>query len=225
MSAAGSVSVADDGTVTKSGLAGGFYDAIVAQESTNWPDPNVPSPDFTGTAAAWADRVNTALVKVKQGIARQANALASGHYSGEVSLALSANDTNTLSATPKHTNLALAVKSGETWMIDARLSVSCSGAGGVKLGATAPGGSTVYGHMDGASSSATAYGTSLFNTGNNPVGVVASSTGDQRVARVTATITAGADGNIGVCFAPVTNGQTATILARSRMRASRVNLV
>lgn len=76
MSTIGSVTVADDGTVTKSGLAGVYYDAIEVQESPTWPDPLSPSATFSGTAAAWKERVDKALVGVKRGYAREATSMA-----------------------------------------------------------------------------------------------------------------------------------------------------
>lgn len=85
MTVAGSVSVADDGTITKSGLAGNYYDAIYAQESPLFPDRLNPPATFGGTADSWTTRIDAALVKVKKGYARTANALANGTGGGGAS--------------------------------------------------------------------------------------------------------------------------------------------
>jgi hypothetical protein len=80
----GYVTVDDLGNVTKTGVAGAYYDALYAQEAPQLPDPNTPSSNFSGTAGAWKERINNALTQVYKGLARQANAMAEGGlgYSG-----------------------------------------------------------------------------------------------------------------------------------------------
>ena len=86
----GSVVVNADGTITKSGLAANYYDAIAAQEAAATyidaagvvrsvlPDRNTPSATYQNTLASWQSRIDAAMLKVHKGWARQANALAQG---------------------------------------------------------------------------------------------------------------------------------------------------
>ena len=98
MSAAGSVSVADDGTVTKSGLAGNYYDAIYAQESPLFPNRLVKPDTFSGTQTAWTQRIDAALVKVKKSFARTANAMANGAPMGASAFVEQTTDTGNVAA-------------------------------------------------------------------------------------------------------------------------------
>lgn len=75
---AGSVTVADDESVSGSGAALDLYNNIVAVETAYSPLPSVTSPpsEWTGTAAAWAAQAVLFRLKILRSWARQANAFA-----------------------------------------------------------------------------------------------------------------------------------------------------
>lgn len=97
---AGTVVVADDGTITKSGMAALYYDAIYAQElagtsrrrnpnypatsaqeyteSPLLPDRNNPPSTWVGDPGTWTKRIDEAMINIKRGWARQAIALSLG---------------------------------------------------------------------------------------------------------------------------------------------------
>jgi hypothetical protein len=71
----GSVAVADDGTVTKSGAAGAVYDALIADlEATKFP---ALGEDGNTTLKAVTIPDGAKGAPIKRGLARQANAIAS----------------------------------------------------------------------------------------------------------------------------------------------------
>lgn len=76
--AQGSVSVDSEGTATKSGRAGAYYDALIAQESL----PSTTPPSTIENPTTYTARVTASIVALKQALARQATALAEGELLG-----------------------------------------------------------------------------------------------------------------------------------------------
>lgn len=70
----GSVTVADDGTVTGSGATKLVFDEIAAVEmaANPLPDPDKPDDDWDGSAKAWRDTVRPMVVKILRSWAREA---------------------------------------------------------------------------------------------------------------------------------------------------------
>jgi hypothetical protein len=80
----GSVTVADNGTVTKSGIAARFYDADVATMTLATPPTlGATTPPYSTARPASSDdiaAINAANIKAKQEAARRANAHAAAVY-------------------------------------------------------------------------------------------------------------------------------------------------
>lgn len=75
---AGNVTVEDDGTITKYGMAALYFDVILEQESPFFPNRLSPPNSWVSDLATWTARIDAALIKMKKVYARQANALARG---------------------------------------------------------------------------------------------------------------------------------------------------
>jgi len=78
----GIATVSTDGTVVKSGLAGAYFDAIFAEESTTLPDRDRPTSTFTGSLDAWRQSVDKATTNMKKVWARTAREMAKAFVQG-----------------------------------------------------------------------------------------------------------------------------------------------
>jgi hypothetical protein len=75
---AGTVSVADNETVTGSGLALALYDAIRSEEDANKPLPSLTPPlDWDRSAAAWEAEIKPVRLRILRSSARLARAISS----------------------------------------------------------------------------------------------------------------------------------------------------
>lgn len=218
----GSVTIDDNGNASGSGTALDLYNEILALETaaSPLPDPNTPDSDWDGTAAAWKAEILPLVVKIKRAWARQATEHATILGTGE-GLSLNA-PASTTSASLVATNLTFPVKSGEIWAVEVDGTVQCSSTGGVALGLSGPAGSTAHGYVDGAYTSSLAWTSAALTALGTPTGVLNAAAGASRAARLRATVTAGADGNVTFQFAAVVAGQTATIDAGTMLRARRL---
>lgn len=135
---------------------------------------------------------------------------------------LGANATSTVVAAGDVPGMAFPVAAGESWAFEIDLHTGCSGNGGVKVALLLPAGASVTATALGMGASPTTVNssriaasgvlTAAFNTANSQAGWVT----------VTGGVTAGATGGtVQLRFAAGTAGQTATVYARSTLRARK----
>jgi hypothetical protein len=72
----GTVSVDSSGNVTGFGAAYAVFSGLYAQQSQFFPNPNLPPSDYAGSPSDWSSAVTTAIVKIKQDMARTATGIA-----------------------------------------------------------------------------------------------------------------------------------------------------
>lgn len=183
---------------------------------------------FQGTDEEWEEAALPQMVKVRTSLAELAVADATaliGFAPFAISQALTANATGTSGTTATDTLLQAALGVGE-WIVTVEGKVTCSGVGGVKVGLAFTGTASIReGHVAGAGADALTWLSANHPTLGTPVGAFSAAAGGERMFRLSATLTVTAAGVVKFQYASVTNTQTSTVIAGTRLTASRATLV